>query len=307
MSRDTAMFDGREVLLGITPTCWTNDDFPDAGLGDDIPFEQCVDEIAKAGFQGCSIGHKFPKDVEVLNHELQRRQLRVSEPWVSTYFTCDGPVEQTINEFRAQMNFVKAVGGQDIVVAELGNAVHTRMDADLVGAKPIFTDDQWERLVEGLNRLGNMATTAGVRLCYHPHMGTGVQTQDELNMLMERTNENVHLLLDTGHLTWAGGKPMQVIRDHGHRLSHVHLKNVRGDVMTDEKLAGSTFFEYIKAGIFTVPGDEGIVDFLPILQQLARIGYTGWIVVEAEQDPRKAPPLHYAKMARAYLREVAGL
>jgi inosose dehydratase len=301
------MFDSRKVLVGITPTCWTNDDFPNAGLGDDIPFEQCVDEIAKAGFQGCSIGRKFPEDVELLNHELQRRQLRVSEPWVSTYFTCDGLDDQTINDFRRQMSFVKEVGGRDIGVAELGNAVHTRMDADLMGGKPIFTDDQWDRLANGLNRLGNMATAAGMRLCYHPHMGTGVQTQDELTMLVERTNDNVHLLLDTGHLSWAGGKPMQVIKDYGHRIAHIHLKNVRDDVMTDEKLAKASFFDYIKAGIFTVPGDEGIVDFAPILQLLARNGYTGWLMVEAEQDPKKAPPLCYAKKARAYLREVAGL
>lgn len=301
------MFDSRKVFLGITPTCWTNDDFPNVGLGDDIPFERCVDEIAKAGFQGCSIGHKFPQDVEVLNHELQRRQLRVSEPWVSTYFTGDGPDDQTTNDFRKQMSFVKAVGGQDIGVAELSNAVHTRMDADLLGEKPIFTDDQWDRLAKGLNRLGNMATAEGMRLCYHPHMGTGVQTQDELSMLMERTNDNVHLLLDTGHLTWAGGKSMQVIKEYGHRIGHVHLKNVRGDVMTDSKLTNASFLDYVKAGIFTVPGDQGIVDFAPILQQLARHDYTGWLVVEAEQDPRKAPPLYYAKKARAYLREVTGL
>lgn len=301
------MFDSRKVFLGITPTCWTNDDFPDEGLGDDIPFEQCVDEIAKAGFQGCSIGHKFPTDVEVLNHELQRRQLRVSEPWVSTYFTCDGQDEQTTNEFRRQMSFVKAVGGQDIGVAELGNSVHPCKDADLADQKPVFTDNQWDRLVKGLNRLGNMAAAEGMRLCYHPHMGTGVQTQDELNMLMERANDNVHLLLDIGHLSWAGGKPMQVIREHGHRIGHVHLKNVRNDVMTEPKLAKASFFDYIKAGIFTVPGDNGIVDFPPILQQLARHGYTGWLVVEAEQYPKNAPPLSYAKKARAYLRDTAGL
>ena len=301
------MFDSRTVFVGITPTCWTNDDFPNMGLGDDIPFEQCVDEIAKSGFQGCSIGHKFPQDVEILNHELQRRQLRVSEPWVSTYFTCEGLEDQTINDFRERMSFVKAVGGQDIGVAELGYAVHTSIDVDLLARKPVFTDHQWNWLVKGLNRLGNMATAQGMRLCYHTHMGTGVQTQDELAMLVERTNDNVHLLLDTGHVTWAGGNPMKIIREYGYRIGHVHLKNVRGDVMTDDNLAKASFFDYIKAGIFTVPGDEGIVDFVPILQQLALNHYTGWLVVEAEQDPQKTPPLYYARKARAYLRKTAGL
>jgi inosose dehydratase len=301
------MFDTRRVFLGITPTCWTNDDFPNAGLGDDIPFEECVDEIAKAGFQGCSIGHKFPRDVETLTHELQRRQLRVSEPWVSLYFTCEGREAQTINDFRTQMAFTTAVGGQDIGVAELGHAVHTIKDVDLHAGKPVFTDEQWNRLVGGLNRLGDMATASGARLCYHPHMGTGVQSQDEVITLLDRTNDNVHLLLDTGHLSWAGGKPMQILTKYAHRIGHVHLKNVRHRVMTDPELAHASFFDFIKAGIFTVPGDDGIVDFVPILRQLAQNHYTGWLVVEAEQDPAKAPPLVFAKKARAYLREVAGL
>lgn len=301
------MFTRGRVFVGITPTCWTSDDFPGMGLGDDITFERCVDEIAKAEFEGCSIGRKFPQDAEVLRHELGRRRLRVSEPWVSTYFTCDGRADETVGDFRARMAFVKAVGGRDIGVAELGGAVHTSKDADLLGERPVFTDEQWSRLVAGLNLLGNMATAAGMRLCYHPHMGTGVQTQDELTTLMERTNENVHLLLDTGHLTWAGGKPLQAVKEYGDRIAHVHLKNVRGDVMADRRLMTGSFYDYIRAGIFTVPGDEGIVDFGPILRQLEANGYTGWLVVEAEQDPAKAPPFHFAEKARAYLREEAGL
>lgn len=301
------MFDPREVFLGITPTCWTNDDFPNEGLGEDIPFERCVDEIAKAGFQGCSIGHKFPRDVETLNHEMQRRQLRVSEPWVSTYFTCDGLEEQTVSDFRRQMEFVKAVGGRDIGLAELGHAVHTVKEANLRTGKPDFTDGQWNRLVTGLNLLGNLATASGTRLCYHPHMGTGIQTQDEVITLLQRTNDNVHLLLDTGHLSWAGGKPMEILTTYANRVGHVHLKNVRHQVMTDPDLADASFFEFIKAGIFTVPGDDGIVDFEAILRQLASNQYRGWLVVEAEQGPARGLPLGFAKKARAYLREVAGL
>jgi inosose dehydratase len=301
------MFDTRKVSLGITPTCWTNDDFPDSDLGDDIAFDQCVDDIAKAGFQGCSIGHKFPTGVEELNHELQRRQLRVSEPWVSLHFTCDGREEQTINDFQSQMHFVTAVGGQDIGVAELGHAVHTVKDADLFAKKPVFSEAQWDRLVSGLNRLGNMATASGARLCYHPHMGTGVQSQDETIRLLDSTNDNVHLLLDTGHLSWAGGKPLEILRMYPHRIGHVHLKNVRYGVMTDPALAHASFFEFVKAGIFTVPGDDGIVDFVAILRQLSLNHYAGWLVVEAEQYPVEPTPLQFAMKARAYLREVAGL
>jgi inosose dehydratase len=305
------VFDDKKVFLGITPTCWTNDDFqgPEYGLGDDIDFETCVNQIAMAGFQGCSIGHKFPPDVDTLNQELQRRQLRVSEPWVSLYFTSEDPEDhdKTIKDFRERMGFVKAVGGQDIGVAELATAIHPDPKIPLK-KKPVFTENEWDRLVKGLNLLGNEAAQEDMRLCYHPHMGTGVQTQSELSMLMDRTNDNVHLLLDTGHLTWAGGKPLKAIKDYGDRIAHVHLKNVREKVMTNPGLLkDGSFYQYVFAGIFTVPGDQGIVDFPPILQQLARNGYTGWLVVEAEQPTKPVPPLEYAKKARAYLREVAEL
>ncbi|WP_158852597.1 myo-inosose-2 dehydratase [Saccharothrix deserti] len=300
------MFDRQRVFLGITPTCWSNDDFQgEEELGSEIPFEQCVDEIAKAGFQGCSIGHKFPKNADKLVHELSRRQLRVSEPWVSTFFTEPDKYEQTLAEFRQRMKFVKKVGGQDIGVAEFGNSIHLDPDADLVERKPRFTDSQWDDLAAGLNTLGNLATSEGMRLCYHPHMGTGVQTHDEVDRLMQATNDNVHLLLDTGHLTWAGARVARLIRDHAYRIPHVHLKNIREEPISSGKYR--SFYEYVKGGVFTVPGDTGIVDFPTILRELDREGFTGWLVVEAEQGLDQGEPLDFARRARQYLRAVTGL
>ncbi|ONI90720.1 myo-inosose-2 dehydratase [Saccharothrix sp. ALI-22-I] len=299
------MFDPQRVFLGITPTCWTNDDFQDDDdLGRDIPFARCVDEIAKADFQGCSIGHKFPKEVDELIHELSRRRLKVSEPWVSTCFTED-KFEATLAEFRRRMKFVKKVGGQDIGVAEFGNSIHLDREADLESRKPVFTEDQWKALTTGLNVLGNLAAGESMRLCYHPHMGTGVQTQDDVERLMRETNDNVHLLLDTGHLTWAGASVVRLIKDYSHRIPHVHLKNIRDEPVSSGK--NHSFYEHVKAGVFTVPGDVGIVDFPQILRQLDLGGFTGWLVVEAEQGTDQGEPLDFARTARRYLRQVTGL
>jgi inosose dehydratase len=123
---------------------------------------------------------------------------------------------------------------------------------------------------------------------------------------MERTDpELVHLLLDTGHLAFAGADPLQVAREHAARIKHVHLKDVRPDVVKRARKQKLSFQQAIEDGVFTVPGD-GAIDFVPILDVLAGAGFEGWLVVEAEQDPAKACPLQYAKMARAYLSKVLG-
>lgn len=297
------LFDPKKTFLGITPTVWTNDDLPT--LGDDISFEQCISEMALAGFQGCSVGHKYPRDPKVLKPALELRGLRVSEPWASTYFTVAGMEERTFNSFREQMAFIKAMGGSEIVVAELGNAVHQQPIA-LLPNKPVMNSDQWSRLSTGLNRLGKAANDGGMRLCYHHHMGTVVQTRAEVDRLLEMTDPAlVHLLLDTGHLHWSGDDPLALARDHAKRIKHVHLKDIRDKVKDQAAKNNWSFLEAVMEGVFTVPGD-GDIDFKPILESLSSSGFEGWLVVEAEQDAKKAHPLTYAKKARAHLRDIIG-
>jgi len=298
------MFDRTKVFLGITPTGWTNDDLP--LLGDHTPFEQVISEMALAGFEGCSVGHNFPRDPAILKPALELRGLRVSEPWASTYFTVNEMAQQTEANFREQLAFIKAMGGTDLVVAELGHAVHQQPVA-LFPNKPVFTDEQWERLAAGLNSLGRIAVDEGMQLCYHHHLGTGVQFRHEIDRLMASTDPDlVNLLLDTGHLFAAGDDPLDLARTYASRIKHVHLKDIRVDILEESKRLGRSFLESMEAGFFTVPGD-GAIDFRPIFQALADSGYQGWLIVEAEQDPAKANPLLYAKKARAYLHEVAGL
>ncbi len=300
----TPMFDADKVFLGITPTGWTNDDLPT--LGHETPFEQTVSEMALAGFQGCSVGHKYPTDTKVLKRELELRGLRVSEPWASTHFTVNGMEERTVARFKEQMAFIKEMGGTDIVVAELGHAVHQQPVA-VIPNKPVFDDDQWKAMVVGLEGLGRMAADEGMRLCYHHHMGTGVMTRAEVDRLMNDTDPQlVHLLFDTGHLYWAGDDPLDMAKAYADRIKHVHLKDIRKDVLDRCTEARLSFLESVVEGVFTVPGD-GDIDFKLILQVLSDAGFEGWLIVEAEQDPHKANPLEYALKARAYLREVTGL
>jgi inosose dehydratase len=303
MSDSSPRLDPQKVKLGITPTLWWNDDFPSIDIG--VPFEQCVSEMALAGFQGCSVGHKYPTDTTALKRALDLRGLQVSEPWVSTYFTIKGMEERTLENFHAQLEFIRAMGGTDMVVAEFGGAVNP-LPVAVFANRPIFDDRQWEALTTGLNRLGEIVNSEGMRLCYHHHMGTGVMMRAEVDRLMESTDPSlVHLLLDTGHLAFAGDDPVAAAQAYADRIKHVHLKDVRADVVSKAQAEDLSFQDAIEAGVFTVPGD-GAIDFPPIFAALARSDYGGWLIVEAEQDPAKAYPLEYALKARKYLRETIG-
>jgi len=303
MSTAKRTLDPKKVPLGITPTLWWNDDFLSIDI--DIPFGQCVSEMARAGFHGCSIGHKYPKDPVVLKRELDLRGLRVSEPWTSTYFTNKGMKQQTVDSFQKEMAFIKSLGASDMVVAEFGGAVNP-LPVALFANRPIFDTKQWDDLFEGLNHLGRISNENQMRLCYHPHMGTGVMIKEDVDRLMANTDPKlVHLLLDTGHLAFAGADPLEVTLQYGKRIKHIHLKDVRADIVKKVRDENLSFQDGIEDGVFTVPGD-GAIDFVPIFEALAAADFEGWLVVEAEQDPAKANPLQYAKMAREYLRKKLG-
>ncbi|MEU8689822.1 myo-inosose-2 dehydratase [Streptomyces sp. NPDC048665] len=292
-----------KVKLGVCCTLWWNDDFPAIDAG--ISFGQAVSEMALAGFQGCSIGHKYPSDAAALKAALDLRGLRVSEPWTSTYFTIGKMRHKTIAAFEETLAHIKALGGTELVVAEFGASSHL-LPVDVFANRPVFTDAQWDALTSGLDELGKIAGSAGMKLSYHHHMGTGVMTRADVDRLMASTDPAlVHLLLDTAHIAFAGDDPLDLARAHADRIGHVHLKSIRPEVVSRVREEGLSFQEGVELGVFTVPGDGGI-DFRPILEVLADADYQGWLVVEAEQDPNKANPLEYAKKARAYLADVLG-
>lgn len=292
-----------KVKLGVCCTVWWNDDFPT--IDADISFGQAVSEMALAGFQGCSIGHKYPSDAAELKAALDLRGLRVSEPWTSTYFTIDKMRQKTVAAFEETLAHIRALGGNELVVAEFGASSHL-LPVDVFANRPVFTDAQWDALTSGLDELGKIARSAGMKLSYHHHMGTGVMTRADIDRLMASTDPDlVHLLLDTGHVAFAGDDPLDLARAHAGRIGHVHLKSVRPEVVSRVREEGLSFQEGVELGVFTVPGD-GAIDFRPILEVLADAQYEGWLVVEAEQDPNKAVPLEYAKRARTYLADVLG-
>ena len=299
------MFDKNKVKLGIAPIAWTNDDMPD--LGKENTFEQCVSEMALAGFTGSEVGNKYPKDPEVLKKALELRGVEICNQWFSS-FLITKPFEEVEKEFRAQLAFLKAMGAKVIGASEQSYSVQGQLDTPIFGHKYEMNDQEWDTFCTGMNKLGKIAKEEyGIALTFHHHMGTVVQSLAEVDRMMENTDpEYVSLLFDTGHFTYCGEDPLEVVKKYVHRIKHVHLKDIRPEVVEQVKKENMSFLAGVRAGAFTIPGD-GCINYDPFFKVLEEAGYEGYMVVEAEQDPAKANPLEYAIRARKFIAEKTGL
>lgn len=300
-----SMFDKEKVKLGIAPIAWTNDDMPD--LGGENTFEQCISEMALAGFTGCEVGNKYPDDPKQLKEALELRGLEICNQWFSC-FLLSAPFKEVEKSFRARLAFLKEMGAKIIGVSEQTRSIQGFPDVSVFDCKPVMDSSEWNMLCKGLNMLGRLAREEyDISLTYHHHMGTVIQDAEEVQRLMEYTDpEFVSLLFDTGHFAYCGVDPLAMVKAHAERIRHVHLKDIRGKQISKVKEESLSFLSGVRLGTFTVPGD-GDIDFGPIFHVLDKTGYTGYMVVEAEQDPAKADPLKYAIKARRFIAEKTGL
>ena len=299
------MFSGKKVKLGIAPIAWTNDDLPE--LGGENTFQQCVSEMALAGFTGSEVGNKYPQDPAVLKPMLDLRGIEICNAWFST-FLISKPYEETAVEFEKHVAFLAAMGAKVVGVSEQSYSTQGIQTQPVFEGKYEMNDKEWADLCEGLNKLGKLSLEKyGVALTFHHHMGTVVQTAAETDRLMAGTDPKyVSLLFDSGHFAYCGENPLEMVRKHAKRIKHVHLKDIRPEVVAQVLTEHLSFLEGVRLGAFTIPGD-GCVEFDPIFKVLAESGYEGYMVVEAEQDPAKANPLEYAIRARKFIREHTGL
>lgn len=298
------MLDKNKVKLGIAPIAWTNDDMPD--LGKENTFQQCISEMALAGFTGCEVGNKYPKDdIPALKKALKLRNMQICNAWFSTFLTTK-PYEETEKEFIKHITFLKEMGAKVVGISEQGHSIQGT-DKAIFEEKYIMNDKEWDLLCTGLNKLGRVAKDMGITLTFHHHMGTVVQTEAEIDRMMQNTDpEYFNLLFDSGHLAYCGEDYMSVLKKYVKRIKHVHLKDIRPEKVKQVKDEHLSFLQGVRLGAFTVPGD-GAIDFEPIFDVLADNNYEGYVLVEAEQDPAVANPFEYALKARAYIREKSGL
>lgn len=294
-----------KVQFGCAPINWTNDDLP--SLGGELTYQQCLSEMALAGYKGSEGGCKYPKDFDVLKKALDLRGLQICNMWFSSFFTTFEN-DRTYAAFEDHMDFTYGLGARVIGVGECGVTVHGQEETPLFPNSPILTEEQMKNLAEGLNKLGRRAQQKGMKVGFHPHVGTGIQSMKEIDRLMELTDPTlVGLLFDTGHSTIAGENPVSILKKYIDRVVHIHVKDVRREVFEQVKSGDHSFLWGVKNGMFTVPGDGNCVNWNAIFSILKESNYEGWIVVEAEQDPAKADPLEYAQKARAFMRKQLGV
>jgi inosose dehydratase len=285
------------VRLGINPIGWTNDCM--RWLGDLIPLDRCLAEAAAAGFSGVELGRKFPRRADELRPILERHGLSLVSGWYSARLI-ERDAETEIAAMADHLSLLKALGCKVMVFAETSGEIVNAVGAPASTRPRLQGPAAWREFARKLNAVADHLDRQGLRLAYHHHMGTAIETAEEIDRLMEETGEGVGLLLDTGHLTYAGGDPVAMARRHAKRIVHLHCKDVRRYALASCRRLDASFSEAVLAGIFTAPGD-GIVDFAGVLKALKEEGYRGWLVQEAEQDPSRADPYLYAELGHAEL------
>lgn len=294
----------RHCSVGANPIIWSNDDF--AELAGDVPLETILREMKTAGYAGSELGHAYPRNGS-LSKILEQHQLQLVSGWHSTYLA-SREITAEEESFRLHLNLLQKLGARVVIVAECTRCIHGTRDAPLGfgdNAQPGLTPSEWPLLVSGLKRLAQIAGAAGMKIVYHHHMGTVIQREADFEKLLSAVPE-LWVLLDPGHLAFAGIDPVAFARRHSARIAHVHLKSVRSGIATRARDEGWSFHRAVSEGVFTIPGD-GCVNFPALFEILADADYRGWLVVEAEEDPAKVPALPKARAAREYVRLHAGV
>lgn len=288
------------IRFGVSPIAWVNDDMPELGGGTSL--ETILRESQEIGFEGIELGGIFPREPDALKATLAPYQLDLVGGWYSgSLLVQDADAE--IAALQAHLRLLKAMGSTVFVFAETSNAVHGNRAVPLEGT-PRLKSGEWTQFGERMSAVADYIAEQGMKFAYHHHLGTIVETQADMDAFIAATSPNVGFTLDTGHAALGGVKFIDVIERHSARIAHVHCKDVRGAVHAEARRTGKSFLDGVLAGMFTVPGD-GSIDFGAVMRALKAIEYSGWIIIEAEQDPAIANPRAYGALGLATLKREA--
>jgi inosose dehydratase len=291
------------IRFGTNPIAWANDD--DQSLGADIPTEQILREAAEIGFDGIENGHRWPHDPQALKELLGSYGLALISGWYSLNLLIHS-VEEEKKAILPHLDRLQHNGCTVCIVCETSNSVQGLQVP--LSQRPLLSANEMKAFGEKIEELATFTAERGITLVYHHHMGTVVETPEEIDAFMAATGPNTRLLFDAGHCYFGGNgrDPAPVLFRHIDRVGHFHAKNVRSAIMQQVRGEGLSFMDGVRAGVFTVPGDdEGGIDFEPLLHALKGASYDGWIVIEAEQDPAVRNPFQYQSLGLKTLKDAA--
>lgn len=294
------------VRFAAQPINWSNNDL--ASLEENVSFQQILDEIHEVGYEGTELGKKYPKDTKILKKELKKRNLVLTSGFGKVHFTNPELSEEFFKQYKEHVLFLKEMGCEYVITCEIGNSSYWHSNSDMNEIESNnLNEEQWCLLSQGLNKAGQFCKENGMKLVYHMHADTPINSLEQIRKLMNLTDKDkVFLVGDTGHLFYCGVDLESFFEEFVDRIKYIHLKDVREEVLLEIKKYNIDFEAAVRLGVFTVPGD-GSVDFTPIMDILEENNYQGWIVVEAEQNPKYANPLIYASKAREYIRIITNM
>ena len=287
------------ISIGINPITWSNDDLQ--YVGGDISLQTCLREASQAGYSGIELGHKFPRDAKTLRPLLDEHGLLLVSGWYSGRLL-ERDAGEEIDAIATHAELLEQMGCSILIFAEVTGCIHSQYDTRL-SLRPRLSIADWKQFGERLSDVARACGDRGLKLCYHHHMGTVVQSAADIDAMMQHTSEEVHLLLDTGHAWFAGANPVALAKQYADRIGHLHCKDIREPVLRRCLNKDCSFLEAVLDGVFTVPGD-GCIDYPSIFSALRKVEYDGWAVVEAEQDPSIATPSTFARLGCDNLREL---
>ena len=285
-----------KIKLGIAPIAWSNDDMPE--LGGDTPIEQCLEEASSAGFGGIELGGKFPRNSGIINFLLNKYNLKMPGGWYGSLLRRKSASEEW-SAMQDHLNLLKLVNADVFVFADVSGSIQGDPTKRLT-SRPTMEKNEFEEYCKKINEISNRLKDVGIPISYHEHMGTIIQTEQDVDRFMDNTNENTYLLYDTGHLLFAQADYQRVLKNYISRINHIHCKDIRIDILRQSIELDLSFRDSFLRGVFTVPGD-GCIDYEPLFKILYENQYSSWLIIEAEQDPKKANPFEYAKIGHKYL------
>jgi inosose dehydratase len=289
------------IRWGVSPIAWCNDDMRE--LGGDTTLDELLTDVRDIGFDGVELGNKFPRDPEVLAPIMAGYGLDIVGGWYSSNLLVrDADAE--IAALAKHLALLEYMDSSVFILAETSNAVHGDRTGSRLDTHPVLPAADWKQFGERLNTVARFIADRGLRFAYHHHLGTVVETKDELERFFDATGDHVGLVLDTGHALFGGIEPIDVIKARPERVTHVHCKDVRTAKYDEYRASGTSFLNGVVGGMFTAPGD-GDYDYAPFMRALADMDYSGWIVIEAEQDPAIANPREYSQLGLDTLKRLA--
>lgn len=287
------------IKLGIAPIAWSNDDMPE--LGGDTPVETCLEEVRMAGYTGVELGGKFPRNPGITKFLLEKYELQMPGGWYGSLIR-DRSIEDEWIAMQDHIELLKFINASVFVFADISGSIQGKEDARLSN-RPQLADSEWGNYTNKISELSNRLSDLGIPMSYHEHMGTVIQTEQDVDRLLNGTNDKTFLLYDTGHLLFGEANYKDILKKYISRINHVHCKDIRKNILENSLKNNLSFRNSFLDGVFTVPGD-GCIDYKPLIKVLYENNYNNWLVVEAEQDPVKANPFTHAKIGYEYLKKI---